>query len=229
MYTRSRCLENAFPRKSSKNYKHLESIIFESGKVTSNVEENYIDLCESWKNIFKSLEVLYKNDQYQLLESSVERIVSNVIPSIRETKECIQYINGLDIGEINKDRLIESVKMFKSIDRIKKNHKMLTERFNIDNIYNSKGKSIRNRIFSICESIDTYKLSPFIKMNIALEEIKLLDFKYHSRLNESVLVESVLDYFLYRSSNTKDDIASYKRAINESKVISEDAMLYPTS
>ena len=67
MYTRSRCLENAFPRKSSKKYQHLESIIFESGKITSNVEESYIDLCESWKNIFKSLEVLYKNDQYQLL------------------------------------------------------------------------------------------------------------------------------------------------------------------
>ena len=224
MYTRSRCLENAFPRKSSKKYQHLESIIFESGKITSNVEESYIDLCESWKNIFKSLEVLYKNDQYQLLESSVERIVSNVIPSIRETKECIQYINTLDIGEINKDRLIESVKMFKSIDRIKKNHKMLTERFNIDNIYNTKGKTLRNRIFSICESIDTYKLSPFIKMNIALEEIKLLDFKYHSKLDESVIVESVLDYFLYRSSNTKDDIESYKRAINESKVISEDSI-----
>src|SRR5699024_4097420 len=129
-----------------------------------------------------------------------------------------------DIGEIKKDRLIESVKMFKSIDRIKKNHKMLTERFNIDNIYNTKGKTLRNKIFSICESIDTYKLSPFIKMNIALEEIKLLDFKYHSKLDESIIVESVLDYFLYRSSNTKDDIESYKRAINESKVISDDSI-----
>lgn len=225
MYTRSRFLENSFPRKANTNYSHLEKAIFESGMQVSNtVEEKYIDLCESWKSILKSLEVLYANNQYGLLESSVERIVSNVIPSIRETKECISFINNLNIGDINKDRLIECVKMYKSIDRIKKNHKMLTERFNIDSIFENRSKSFRHRILSICEAIDTYKLSPFIKMNIALEEIKLLDFRHGIKLDESLIVENVLDYFLLRASNTEKDIESYKRAINESKVISEDGI-----
>ena len=46
MYTRSRFLENSFPRKANINYGHLEKAIFESGMQVSNtVEEKYIDLC----------------------------------------------------------------------------------------------------------------------------------------------------------------------------------------
>lgn len=225
LYTRSRMLENAFPRKNNKNYSHLEKAIFESNKPVSKItEENYINLCESWKNILKSLEVLYKNNQYGLLESSVERIKESVIPSIRDIKNCISFIEGLDIGDINKDRLIENAKIYKSIDRIKKNHKMLTERFNIEKMYEAKGRPLRKRLFSICEAIDTYNLSPFIKINIALEESKLLDYRNKTNLDESALVESVLDYFLLRSSNTEEDIESYKRAIKESKVISNDGI-----
>ena len=220
VYKRERCIKS---NKYNNDYL-IESYIDndEISTLSRNEINSVINKSRSYKSALSILEALYNNNKYELLESMVNKEIHDVIPYVdkKNINECISYINTLNIGDINKDRLIETAKLYKSVDRIIDNHKKLSKRFEL-NFFDKSNVSDRDKCTTICEFVDTYKLSPFIKMNIAIEESKLLNDINHSNINEDSIVEYVTDYFLMRNENTSDDIISYKRAIIESKVISE--------
>lgn len=188
--------------------------------------ENYTKDCASYKYALSLLENLYKDNKYTLLESTTQKMINDIIPSVEasELQNCIEDIKSSNIGEINKDRLIESAKMYKSVDRIRKNHKNLTKRFELKENF-LKGKSSKERCKYICEMVDTYTLSPFIKFNISLEEMTYINYTEGYKMPELEMVQYITEYFLLRSDNTQEDIDNYKRAIIESKVLSESADL----
>lgn len=182
-----------------------------------------IDEAKSYKSILRILESLYENDEFHLLEESVQKMIRNIVPCLKRGSynDFISSVNEFSIGDINKDKLIESAKMYKSIDRILDNHKKLSKRFDLS-FYNSAAKSDRDKINQICEFVDTYNgLSPFIKFNIALEELVYLGNMNGNIMNTNSIVEFVTDYFLLRNNNSESDIQSYKRALLESKVIDD--------
>lgn len=182
-----------------------------------------IDEAKSYKSILRILESLYENDEFHLLEESVQKMIRNIIPCLKRGSynDFISSVNEFSIGDINKDKLIESAKMYKSIDRILDNHKKLSKRFDLS-FYNSAAKTDREKINQICEFVDTYNgLSPFIKFNIALEELVYLGNMNGNIMDTNSIVEFVTDYFLLRNNNSDADIQSYKRALLESKVIDD--------
>ena len=186
----------------------------------------------SYQNILSLLEKVYFDNKLSLLESLTTSICNNYIPGMsnNDIPGFIAKTNNSNIGDVNKDRLIETAKMYKSIDRIIKNHKALTEKFSsYDNIFSNKAKSDKDKCFTICEFCDTYSLSPFIKMNIALEEMMYRRYTEETSITEESIVENTLNYFLLRDDNTKEDIESYKKCISESKVLSNVGKEYGLS
>ena len=183
--------------------------------------EMFFNNCTDYKDAISILESLYKDDRYDLLEKYCQVVMNDIIPLVENSNfgDCLDTIRSSNIGEVNSDRLLETVKMYKSIDRIIKNHKNLSNKFKLES-FSNKAKSNKERIFTICEDVDTYTISPFIKMNIVLEELSYLYYSEGIDIDPSDIVYEVTDYFLLRDNNTKEDIDSYKRAINESKVLS---------
>jgi hypothetical protein len=160
----------------------------------------------SYQNILSLLEKVYFDDKLTLLESLTTAICNEYIPTIRnkDLPSFISAVENSNIGDINKDRLIETSKMYKSIDRISKNHKSLTEKFsNYDGVFTNKAKSDKEKCFSICEFCDTYSISPFIKINIALEEMMYRKYTEDVNITENSIIENTLDYFLLRDNTGK--------------------------
>lgn len=222
IYKRERCLE----RRRSLAENASVKIPDLSGNISRDSYkykvESFVRDTISYKDALNLLETLYRDDRFDLLESATQRIINDIIPTVEsvELPNCIDYINSIDIGNINKDRLVETVKLYKSIDRIRKNHKNLSKRFELESFV---GKSDKERCYRVCEMVCTYDMRPFIKYNIALEELTYLGYMDGHKIPDADLVKYVSEYFLMIAENTREDIESYKRAIVTSKVLSEKA------
>ena len=183
--------------------------------------EAFLMECTSYEDAINLLETLYRNDKFDLLESATQKVINDVIPTVEsaELPRCIKCINSSDIGDVNKDRLTETARLYKSIDRITKNHNNLSKRFEM----NFKGKSDKEKCYKVCEMVCTYSLDKFVKFNIALEELAYLGFTNGNRMPDEVMVEHVSNYFLMMDDNESIDIDNYRDAIKESKIICEGA------
>lgn len=183
--------------------------------------ETFARDCISYKDALNLLETLYQSNRFDLLESCTQKVINDVIPTVEsaELPNCTSCIDSADIGDINRDRLIEAAKLYKSIDRITKNHRNLSKRFEM----NLNGKSDKEKCYKICEMVCTYNLSKFIKFNIALEETAYLGYMNGNRMPDKVMVEHVSDYFLMMDDNSQSDIDHYRDAVKDSKIISEGA------
>ena len=222
IYRRERGLERKRNLNESASFRDFQSLSPTSSYNYKIRVEDFINSCSSYKDAVSILEDLYASDNFNLLEATTQKVISDIIPMVEsaELPDCIEYIKESHIGDVNKDRLIETAKIYKSVDRIRKNHKNLSKRFEMTSM---KGKSNKAKCFSICEMVDTYSMNRFIKFNIALEELVYLGYMNGDLLIESDMVAEAANYFLLIGENTQEDIDSYRRAIESSKVISEGA------
>ena len=220
VYKRQRYLEKRNSIAESSNY-DINYLSDDSNKSLYKWRlENFFNSCTDYKSAISVLESLYEKDDYELLEKYCQVVINDIIPLVENANlgDCLDTIRSSNIGDINIDRLVETAKMYKRIDRIIKNHKNLSKKFKLE-FFSNKAKSDKEKIFSICEKVDTYTLSPFVKMNIALEEVSYLCYSEGISIHVENIVENVTNYFLLRDTNTKEDIISYKRAIEESRVL----------
>lgn len=219
IYKRERYLEKKIGLHESSGIPDLSKV--SDAQYKSRVE-SYVKNSSSFKDILNLMETLYRDDKFELLESTAQVMINEIIPTVegKYLDACINDINQANIGIVNNNRLIETAKMYKSIDRINRNHRNLTKRFGFENFNHL---SNRKKCFNICEKVCAYNLSPFIKFNIALEEIAYMGFVNGNRMPDSEMVKNVLEYFLMIGENSNEDIKSYRKAISSSKVIKEGA------
>ncbi len=224
VYKRGRSLER---RKSihenSVAYPNLYNV--KSKDIYKYRVESFLRDCIDYRSALSLMETMYDDNQFDILESTVNYTINNIIPTVEssELPVCISKISTAAIGDINKDRLTEAATNFKSIDRIIKNHKTITKRFRVDSL---KGKSEKDRVYTVCEMVCTYGRPKYINFNIALEEcayIESINDFITGPMNEDRLVRYITDYFLEFDNNTDKDIQSYRKAIIESKIISNNA------
>ena len=187
--------------------------------------ETFLKECVSYKDALSLMETMYMDNQFDILEETVNSTIINIIPTVEssELPNCIATINNSVIGDINRDRLTEAANNYKSIDRILKNHKTLSKRFRIDSL---KGKSEKDRMHTVCEMVCTYGRSNYINFNIALEEAAYLESINDFRTGpicEDRMVKYITDYFLEFDNNSAQDIQNYRKAIIESKILSNNA------
>ena len=163
--------------------------------------EAFLKECVSYKDALSLMETMYMDNQFDILEETVNVTIINIIPTVEssELPNCIAAINNSVIGDINRDR------------------------FRIDSL---KGKSEKDRMHTVCEMVCTYGRSNYINFNIALEEAAYLEsinnFKTGS-MCEDRLVKYITDYFLEFDNNSAQDIQNYRKAIIESKILSNNA------
>lgn len=182
--------------------------------------ESFLNSCPSYNDTISLLESLYSKDEFRLLEASVQKVINEVIPTIENSQlvSFIDLVESSNIGESNKYRLIDEAKLYKSIDRIRKNHKNLSKKFTLE-VFTNRAKSDKDKFFSICEMVDTYNLDNYIKMNIVFEETMYMSYIEGVEVDPESMVENVLNYFLLKEDNTSRDIDSYLECIQKSKVI----------
>ncbi len=182
--------------------------------------ESFLSNCPAYRDAISLLENFYSEDKFKLLESCVQKVASEVIPTIENKylNDFIDLVESSNIGESNKDKLVSEAKLYKSIDRIRKNHKNLAKKFTLE-VFTNRAKSDKDKFFSICEMVDTYQLSNYIKMNIVFEETGYVSYTEGVHINPESMVENVLNYFLLKEDNSIDDVQSYLDCINKSKVI----------
>lgn len=183
--------------------------------------EKFLRECKSYKDAIGILETAFADRQMETFNESVKRVIDEIIP-ITENKdlnECSVYVSKASIDTISKDRIIECINACKRADRIKKNHKVFSEKFDFSTL---NKKSNKEKCFAVCEVVTGYKNSRFIQCNIALEEMAYLRALNNYQISDLDLTKNILEYFLLLKDNTEEDIASYKKAIEECKVLSNE-------
>ena len=118
VYKRQRYLEKRKTINESANMIDLSNISNRS--VYKWKLENFFNNCTNYKDAISVLESLYNNDEYELLEKYCQVVMNDIIPLVENSNlgDCLDTIRSSNIGEVNSDRLLETAKMYKSIDRI---------------------------------------------------------------------------------------------------------------
>ena len=190
----------------------------------ANILENYMRKCTSYHDALIILERLYTDNRFDLLEAMVQRVINDVIPITEnyELEACKTDIKRFNIGNINQDKLIETVNIYKTVDRIRKNDKNIQQRFEL-NESSITGKNDREKVFHVCKMIETFSSSNEIKFNVALEEVAYLTFLEGDQMSDVDIAKNVVDYFLLIDENSEEDIKKYRKSILNSKVLGENA------
>lgn len=90
-------------------------------------------------------------------------------------------------------------------ERIIKNHDMLCKRFNVDKIVKENMYNSDKIVSELCELIDTYNVPDHYKYNVALENIIYSMVKNGVDVDDTKVVSSITEYFMYRDMNISDE------------------------
>ena len=203
-----------------------------NNKAIDLVKENvtrYFKSCANKKNANRDfgkclslLEALYENNTYySIYNEMVDMVKLSVLPYCEDTmmvKDTIEKYNGFYTNLKTANMINECV------DRVLNNHKKISNRFNVNTLFEKKVLDLECAVIGLCEMIDTYSMTPTAKMEVAIEE-SLYQFERNSIVfDEQMLIETISDYFLSREENTKVELESgYANILKKCRFISESA------
>lgn len=168
--------------------------------------KNYM---EGWKTIYKDenhsfdylLETIneYFNDYNNKNELSiiVREMNNNIIPSLKDINSNLESIAEFSL-KYDKS-ILETAKICKVYDRVINNHRILNKKGFDDYIYENyicnDNISLIETVNGLCDKINSYKMKPVTKINVALENILYgIDKQYgKDGYNKQLLVESIYD------------------------------------
>lgn len=114
-------------------------------------------------------------------------------------------------------------------ERIIKNQNMLCKRFNVDKIVKENMYNPDLIVSELCELIDTYNVPDHYKYNVALENIIYSMVKNGIDVDDTRVVSSITEYFMYRDMNISDEkYKNYQDVLANnyiSKSLGKDALL----
>lgn len=114
-------------------------------------------------------------------------------------------------------------------ERIIKNQNMLCKRFNVDKIVKENMYNPDLIVSELCELIDTYNVPDHYKYNVALENIIYSMVKNGIDVDDTKVVSSITEYFMYRDMNISDEkYKNYQDVLANnyiSKSLGKDALI----
>lgn len=133
-------------------------------------------------------------------------------------QDCINSIN---------DKILETVEC----DRVLKNYNIVSKRFNLDKIIananNGYDINLMENVYNLCSLFDTYDMEFKPKFCVTLESILYGFSKYSKNLNESNLIESVVDYFLLTKGLPLENLVEeIESSIDKDKFLNEECKSY---
>lgn len=160
--------------------------------------------------------------------SDVARFISNEIMLGVEPNVDIDMAR-YDIKDIDKEIISSGISEAAIAERIIKNQDMLCRRFNVDKIVKENMYNFDRIVSELCELIDTYNVPDHYKYNVALENIIYSMVKNGVDVDDTKVISSITEYFMYRDMNISDDTyKSYQDILTNnyiSKRINRDKFL----
>lgn len=182
-------------------------------------KKEYLNACDNSKflnetgNISKVTKVInsiMESGSNSQKEETMRYINNNLIPKLNRdtTSIFVNQINKKLLNENYTNSINDTISIYKECDRVLNNDKKLAKRFNFDKFIqeNYNKKTPKELVFSLCEMIDTYDISPKQKYYIALESVQYA--LYNSPVKMDNVVKDITDYFLLRESIIPDSIMS---------------------
>lgn len=124
------------------------------------------------------------------------------------------------------NKMTKAVKECVCYDAIIRNHNILNKRYNIDNFVKESvftTDQVADNVLEFCELIDTYKLPLRAKVSIALENTLYAYEKNKVPYKKNIIIENVLDYFLFSHEEQDIDMESMYKNILNNAVLYEKA------
>lgn len=122
------------------------------------------------------------------------------------------------------DKFLEASYINDQCDRVLSNYSKLTRRFDLDSKVRAlpiNNEEISNCIYEMCEMIDGYDIPFGVKYNIALEEVLYLMNKNCVKIDNTLITESVTDYFLLSRDCTDESLHDMKYIIENNHFFNE--------
>lgn len=193
---------NIKPSKNSSfksKIKFLESC---NNAVYLNDVSNINNVCDVLNSIMESC-----TDNQR--STTVRFITTDILPKLKDFKSFYSRLDKSLLTESDANSINDTISIYTECDRVLNNDRKLCKRFNInkflrESINNTNCKDPKDIVFSLCEMIDTYNISPKKKYHIALENVQYSLHK--SPVDTKNVVKYITDYFLLRESIIPDDI-----------------------
>lgn len=195
----------------------------EKGKIEQRVLENYLAKSRgdgSKENVFNLLQLeasLEKNN----MDSIIPYLTKEIIPHVKDMNDLIVKVDNINISDNKKEEIKKSIKEAKVINRIIKNHNVISKNMNYESELNyyELSKNSDRFIRQVCETVNSLNAPQYAKLNIALEEVLYDDYVYGLAIPKKYCVEAVTDYFLF-SPFDQFTLNEYARLLQENMCIS---------
>lgn len=182
-------------------------------------KKEYLNACDNSKflnetgsisKVTKVINSIMESGSNSQKEETMRYINNNLLPKLNRdtTSIFVNQINKKLLNENYTNSINNTISIYKECDRVLNNDKKLAKRFNFDKFIqeNYNKKTPKELVFSLCEMIDTYDISPKQKYYIALESVQYA--LYNSPVKMDNVVKDITDYFLLRESIIPDSIMS---------------------
>ena len=241
IFKRSSCLNAVSEEKvlnSEKRFQNLktqlEAISDKDGQeVSPSIKSSLKSFLESICNNVNADQFyyhpLYLMQEFNRLDSNIANQIlseytSRIMPYIANLTYLPESVERYDITDKQKQTILEFADKYIIVDRILNNHDKISKRFNINQeIQKVPSKGLKYVVESCCSMIDTYRITPYAKMNLCLEEIGYLLDKNGIIYESDKFVKYVTEYFLLRNTNLSlKDLKGYRTVLQENCYIGED-------
>lgn len=198
-------------------------------------ENNYNQLIENLDSSVASEFALYPLSVLEFselklenLDQYVDKYIVNAIPKmdsngLAEIKSHIDEYTKIPKEYIEKIK--ESVEEAEIIERILVNHETFSKRFDLEDTI-IKSNKLGSDILAeqVKGLIDTYKVKPYQKMNLCLEEVFYVLGKNNISYNKQETVKSIVESFLLDKDAYKD-IDKFHNVLKENYCFTEDEVM----
>jgi len=179
--------------------------------IMSKITPNQINTSNLLENCCtKILKYDFTNKEKKIVSESLYRILPYV-PKIKKYKDLITEVSN----RIENNLIDKNIKTFIECDRIINNQEKLEEYSNFSSIFESyyAHNDIERVVIESCDIINSYKMIPELKLNVALENTIYNMDKTKQKYNKKELVNLIYEYFCI---NANPEIC--KNIIKESSI-----------
>ena len=179
---------------------------------TTSVDQPQFDYC---MQILESLSKDHESSANSFADFMATNIVNGVSTDVLSSVDLDSY----SITKESYNTLLEAFYRTATCQRILSNQDKLEKRFNVnkvvkDNIYNEQ-----HCIQELCSFIDTYEVPKHYKLNVALENITYTLYKNGISINESTILDTILEYFMMRDMQiTDEEYTAYKKVLSDNTI-----------
>lgn len=133
------------------------------------------------------------------------------------------------LTESQTTNIIDSIDSTLVADRIIENHKKISKRFNVESIIeNVSTRGLERTVESVCNIVETYRIEPYQKLNICIEEVCYVLGKNGIDFDKRVLVKEALENIIIGNELDLHNFNGYIKALVDSYCLeSEDLELVP--